>query len=163
MSDKNSPSSNDFFLVFSSIISYVLIGLAGFLMLIGLVLMVFGKGSQNLELSFGSDKELGLLAFCFALFILLINLPYSLSLYKRRKRVLLGINNLKNEISISQLFCFVDLVFILLILAMATVELSNEKVINTSYIIFISSLLLLPTFHFMVSIFRFRKLRKKQN
>lgn len=163
MSDSEFKGPKDFFIVFSSIICYILIGIAILLMILGLLGMIFGKGSQNLELSFGSDKELGLLAFCLGIFILLINLPYSLPLNKRRKRILLGINSLKNEISIFRFFYFVDLVFILLIIAMATVELSNEKFIKIGYLVTISFLLFLPVFHFTISILRFRKLQKKQN
>lgn len=162
MSALNFNSPKDFFIGFSSVICYLLIGIACLLMMLGLLAIIFGKGSQNLELSFGSDKELGLIAFCIAILILLINLPYSLPLYKRRKRIFLGVNNLKNEISLSRLFYLVDLIFILLIVTMATVELSNEKVINPGYLINISCLLLVPVFHFLISLIRLRKLRNAQ-
>lgn len=162
MNASNFNSPKDFFIGFSSVICYLLIGMASLLMMLGLLAIIFGKKSQNLELSFGSDKELGLITFCIAILILLINLPYSLPLYKRRKRISLGLNTLKNEIFLSRFFYLVDLAFILLIITMATLELSNEKVIEPGYLLNISFLLLVPVFHFLISLIRLRKLRNVQ-
>lgn len=162
MSGSNFNNPKGFFIVFSSLICYILIGIASLLFVLGLFAILFGKGPQNLELGFGSDKELGLIASCIAILILLINLPYGFPLYKRKKRIMLGINSLKNEISLSRLFYWVDLVFIVLIIAMAAGELSDEKVIDPRYLVNISCLLLVPVFHFLISLNRFRKLRKER-